>query len=372
MSRFDEVVENYNKIAEKLGIGESTARFGVLVRNLVFVVLQAALHAFHGLCEHANGRGTVPNDMLAVAEILGILIETQVGINLFVHQDQLKDILAWCGRLYQQPAEQRLTKMHAPIFDALQANVVRAAKVMYSLPQLGTFFLVGAALAIKLFASHPIPVVPLYSENGFIQESPWYELILIFQTGFAFVFLRLFMFNLTTYWVFTKHISGQLDYISAVLESVTGRSVALSAKEKSNLINYAIELHTNALVALKKTSVLFKTPMLLTEMAAVSAIGMAGIVALFDRTQAPIALVCIALLALAFIFSHLGQELSEKAEYISTAVYMSHWYELDLECQRKILLIMATSQRKKGISVGGFHLMCYSQYLQVSSSSVLF
>lgn len=73
-----------------------------------------------------------------------------------------------------------------------------------------------------------------------------------------------------------------------------------------------------------------------------------------------------ALVCIYFAYSYYGQQITNKAEEISNALYASAWLDLLPRKKKIVAIAIQMAQKPLGVTVGGFHYVSYKQFGDVS------
>lgn len=73
-----------------------------------------------------------------------------------------------------------------------------------------------------------------------------------------------------------------------------------------------------------------------------------------------------------FFLCLIGDILFEKASLISTSLYLTKWYEMKLEDQQRILIMIAMAQKPYGIKAAGLVDVSFYTFIEVFTKASLF
>lgn len=284
---------------------------------------------------------------------------------IFFHQQKITELLKWCERLYDPIPHQTLNRISADVMNDVVRKTQKLTRVLYIGSNLDAFGLIGVSSLPFLLFGKKMFIFPLYNDKKW--EFLYFHLIFLFQALYSFYFVRQCAMNIATFSILAKHLSARLRFIARILEVVGTEAWAYKHQKESNachqVLSYVVDMHSEVIEKIKSVSDFFSTPMILTEVYDVLALTFAGMVIHQYREAAPLALSCILAVVATGLFSFFGQEIIDSAEDVATSI--EKVYNFQKKQVNVVKLIVQMSQKRVGITSGGFRMISYAQFLDV-------
>uniref|UniRef100_A0A3F2ZEP2 Odorant receptor n=1 Tax=Phlebotomus papatasi TaxID=29031 RepID=A0A3F2ZEP2_PHLPP len=192
--------------------------------------------------------------------------------------------------------------------------------------------------------------VPFFSEIG-NHIFQWICVLLVLYTvlGGDFLFITMAL-----------HFRGELSIISEILGSF----------KNADLLFTVHLMHRNVLKKLRIFQMIYFHLTFLQMISSVLLICLTTFMIRFHDIQVWAYAVLICALMQIFFLCLIGDILFEKASNISTALYLTKWYEMEIKDQQRILIMIAMAQKPYGIKAAGLVDVSFFTFIEIIKLSV--
>lgn len=320
----------------------------------MIICLNGLLEYFHCYLETRAGRGDIFFDALMSVQSLIMYLFCYFTFHLFLNEPTITELLEWCRTLYITHPDELVVGWKKPILEELEQTTLKLQRFTSNWPVVEiTLLVIPCLLGFVLFDERKI-LYPLYSNDGFVTELPWFFVILAWGYIYCIALNKQVAFNLTTYILLNNHVVAQLKIVAKIFENLGPSTL--------HLLEPAIRAHIEVLDQALLVSELFSRPMFVIEGITLSATVFAGICFILSPENAVIAAGVVTFILCGYLYSFFGQSLMESSLEVADAVYNGNWVDLSVNDRKKLLLVLMRAQRPAGIMSGGYHLMCKEQF----------
>lgn len=312
----------------------------------------------YGLWEHLQGTSDIFADMVSYCISQIGVVGMYSNLHIYWRQTELRELLQWCSQLYWPTTDRKVLSLWLKVYVDVHRVSLKLAKFFFLAIFIDDGMLFLGAILSKVFLKEGLLMLSMYKMDGFVQDMPWYWILLGYQVVVLVGFLLQFTFNLAIFAVITQHINGQFRYISLLLEN-------LDDENQGKFLDHIINLHADVLAKLQQFARVFSFPLLLSELAPLACFVLVGLTIFVKQSDYHQAASTTLLLLSAAIYAHFGESIIQNSQAISFAAYSYTWYQLSIENQKKLKFIMVMSQKPVGVTSGGFHNVSYHQFQQV-------
>lgn len=306
--------------------------------------------------EHLKGRRSFFSDAQVYCGLIVVASNIYAIDLLFLKRNEISKLIDWCEGLYARKESKKLREIHQKIFARNNRKIREIIKITLLMTLIKVSFPNVAALMSKFFAEVPVFPTPMYSLEGWIQEYPWYQIIFLAHSGTIVYYCTNVQAILTLYIIISSHIVAQIDYLTQIIRT-------MKAEDDFDCL---IDLHSDILTQIEKLSNCFSIPMLSTEANAMSNFVFFGLM-IVRRSEYHMIILNSFNLSVCALYSHFGQQITDRSMEIADALYESCWLEMKVAERKKVLLLIQMAEKPRGVKSGGFYFISYSQFTDVSS-----
>lgn len=323
-----------------------------LINSSFWFFLHFSIVSYQVYDERSHGRQYLFGDITYVCGLIICGSMMMIGWTLNSKNEKLADLYEWCNDLvlkdsdFKDIFEEKFNPMHTKLF--------KMVKIMHGSQIIATIWLSSTALLSKWFLQQGQFTTNWYSLDGWVQEFPWYYLILFENTLSAFSVDINFAFSATTYFFFSMHICAQFEFIEGLFQA-----------KGEKCLKEIIEFHGDLIDQIGNFASIFSLPMFLVKICTITSFVMLGLI-LLEPIGFSLSVAFVVWFTVFFIYSYFGQKIMDETEDLADVFYQSNWIEWSVKDQMILLSMLQLAQKSKGIKVGGIDLVCLDGFTKVN------
>ncbi|XP_059608096.1 odorant receptor 22b-like [Phlebotomus argentipes] len=255
------------------------------------------------------------------------------------------------------------------LFKILSANILENQMQFSNLLYLyftivGANFVLGANTFITNFTSPLMYTIPYLSEESFF----YHPVNVIFQ-WVAFAILCIVIFGLDyIVMIFVGSLEAELSSIVTIISQVNDENV--TRKDSKKIFQQIYLSHVKILKVINQLQTILWHLSLHILLSNFIFICMSIYIIRFISISFPIIITFSNGLFQLFILCYLSQVILDKTEEFADALYQIAWYDLPIEDQKTLLIILCMAQQLKGINASGLTTISINTLLQVVKTAL--